>query len=431
MALSGGGVRANAFNLGLMSALNAVTRKNKQIKMETNSISYLQRIDYISSVSGGSWSSAAYIAYPNEDSKLFDCLDSFALFGNEGGSQQDPCEEIQRRLRLTQYTAYSGGRWKEDILKYSMPEFTDFTINKLYDRNGFAEKRPYPIFNTTHSVPFFEENYNKAKHYPFEFTPFGFGTDMDCGNTNDDCKKWGIRTNQDKKGIFTNSYLTFQKKNIFGIKSDIQFSDILRASSAFLNLTLGITIHSNVQKDERVRDEYTLSDGGKSDNLGLFSLVVRNVPTIIVTDIGNYSYENFNMYEDIRTTLKIIETRLGVTIDIEKVNYQNVPVIQFEYKLLDRKNGAVGKIFYVKPMVTEKFYTLISKCKKSGKSVDPDLLKLFKNSRKYFPNDVTVDLEYEEERVRLYYLLGRIIGTPLYDIMNLKSSDWKNEALCK
>jgi predicted acylesterase/phospholipase RssA len=62
LSFSGGGIRSNAFQLGLLSGL-----------YEKN---FLKKVDYISAVSGGSWAAGAYKAYAKNDRELFEALDA-------------------------------------------------------------------------------------------------------------------------------------------------------------------------------------------------------------------------------------------------------------------------------------------------------------------------------------------------------------------
>ena len=72
LAESGGGIRSAAFHLGLLSGFNKGSYRNS---------SMLKRIDYISSVSGGTWANGAYWAWDKTDDELFSCLDKAAESG--------------------------------------------------------------------------------------------------------------------------------------------------------------------------------------------------------------------------------------------------------------------------------------------------------------------------------------------------------------
>ena len=68
LGLSGSGIRSASFQLGLLSGLHGQKQK------EGNK-SLLEKIDYISSVSGGSWANEDYWIWQKSDQELFDCLD--------------------------------------------------------------------------------------------------------------------------------------------------------------------------------------------------------------------------------------------------------------------------------------------------------------------------------------------------------------------
>lgn len=67
LALSGGGVKSTSFQLGLLAGLHAnKTDKGEQL---------LHFMDYMSSVSGGTWAAATYWAWPENEDSLFECID--------------------------------------------------------------------------------------------------------------------------------------------------------------------------------------------------------------------------------------------------------------------------------------------------------------------------------------------------------------------
>ena len=68
LAFSGGGIRSNAFQLGLLSGLHE--------------IEFLKKVDYISAVSGGSWAAGAYKVSKKNDKDFFKDLDQIVLQDN-------------------------------------------------------------------------------------------------------------------------------------------------------------------------------------------------------------------------------------------------------------------------------------------------------------------------------------------------------------
>ena len=61
LALSGGGIRSSAYQLGILSGLYRSAER-------------LKKVDYISSVSGGSWVNGAYWAWSSFEKDFFNCL---------------------------------------------------------------------------------------------------------------------------------------------------------------------------------------------------------------------------------------------------------------------------------------------------------------------------------------------------------------------
>src|SRR5438874_2231252 len=76
LALSGGGIRSNAFQLGILAGLHEEAFHDATL---------LDRVDYVSSVSGGTWANLAMWAWPRDLSEMFRCLDDAAV---DKGSQR-------------------------------------------------------------------------------------------------------------------------------------------------------------------------------------------------------------------------------------------------------------------------------------------------------------------------------------------------------
>jgi hypothetical protein len=102
LAFSGGGIRSAAFQLGMLSGLNSGSAGRR----------LLPEIDYISSVSGGSWANGSYWSSRQSDDTFFSCLDSYA----ENGVPQAGCVPPAHRLRNAQKISklpFRQGEWEK------------------------------------------------------------------------------------------------------------------------------------------------------------------------------------------------------------------------------------------------------------------------------------------------------------------------------
>jgi len=146
LAISGGGARAAAFTLGVMSEL-------QNVRTTDGSSNALERIDFMSSISGGGWAAAAYLNYraASKDPQNFNLEEAFP------------------EIRDDFVSASNGDRkcWSRTMRNM---RHGNSTFGKVYDPNR-AYKLPRVYFNAAlmpaHS-PFlftdgFFENYQVTK----------------------------------------------------------------------------------------------------------------------------------------------------------------------------------------------------------------------------------------------------------------------------
>jgi hypothetical protein len=144
LALSGGGIRSNAFQLGLMSGLNQIKK--------------LKKVDYISAVSGGSWAAGAYKSTQKPDMQFFSDLDSVVtrddlqtndiqmhpLFNSYETALKEVLTEKKDVLDVhVGYTVHEA--WRK-MLKFNVLDGHDPLLEDL-NVEEIAKKRPYVIFN--------------------------------------------------------------------------------------------------------------------------------------------------------------------------------------------------------------------------------------------------------------------------------------------
>lgn len=412
LALSGGGIRSNAFQIGLLSGL--YSGKTKTLAPQNAQTSLLNRIDYISSVSGGSWASGAYWSQ-NSDESFFSNLNEMVK------------NELNKRTKFlrTIHTDYKeivelmkGDRardiWEEAIVYYHLDSGMN-NINVL-ERETFDEiytTKPYLIINSTHSATGFDEIPNSS-NLTFEFTPDHIGT---------------IQGDKENKGFFLHHKEIGNKFQwtLDEVRGNIS-SDLLESSfeGGFLSLAMahssGIVGSGILSYDFSLRYEnrsieelqtvYSLTDGGKSENLGLLPLIERGVDLAIVSDVGENALERGELPENLELTKKQIAIKLDREIEFNKSNAQELidnSITEISYK----DDNKTKTIFYVKP--SREFI-------KNNQS-DPELRKIGDLVRgdKDFPNNPTFKPKYDENTIRAYYLLGKYTAER---ILNAKINEW-------
>ncbi len=146
LAMSGGGIRSAAFQLGLLSGLHSTRYKDRTM---------LAQVDYISSVSGGSWANGAYWGTTNSDDTFFANLDAYARLGTKAPHWQEAARILRHEQKLSLFgiTTQRKERWQEDIA-HAYCAGGDIDLSQHLSDAGCAQTRgrPYPIFNSTHPM---------------------------------------------------------------------------------------------------------------------------------------------------------------------------------------------------------------------------------------------------------------------------------------
>lgn len=340
LALSGGGIRSAAFQLGLMSGLHV-----KGI---------LSGIDYISAVSGGSWAAGAYKASPISDSLFFQSLDAAVML-----EQSKLCSDALRRFSQSaldpqyQHCNNSGAKillssYRESLknlqrsalfadpldkdVGYAFREAWramiqenfllgvdhDVPLNQLEDR-GFAASRPYLIINATHSEDWAGDG---RRNFPFQFTADAIGTVADCGNTGYCPRQWARGLDTRYKGIFldlqSGQYLSgLSLSHAMAISGAVAPASFLGIALGFMEWNLPFPLPPAAVDVEEVpyRKEYVLADGGHSDNFGALPLMERNVDIMIISDAAFDSEERFEDFLVLKSHAKAL---LGKDVYLRK-----------------------------------------------------------------------------------------------------------------
>lgn len=438
LGLSGGGIRSAAFQLGLLSGLH------KQ-KLKDGSKSLLEGIDYISSISGGSWANGAYWIWQKSDQELFDCLDKAAKNGKDAVAIDQTCKDTANMLRTEQKVHPASDtkeKWLEDIQKaYFSEDCKEMSFgDKSHTCWAATERKPYPIIMATHSD--MAEPEADIDNLPFEFTPDYLGTIADCDSKRIHCGLFKMSwTGQNRPGFFVNQNardFEWRRRHMDRSRSPSQQLSIAMAqSSGILTTGKGLSWSMELVHDQKalseIRDNYFLSDGGFTDNLGLIPLIERGADTIILSDIGytgDTDQEGLLQSDFVGFSQKQIEKLFECSF--KKEQSEQSDMIQTWSYTCPTVEGSVGNqnkgtIFYVKP-----YFNIVKEFKeylqREGMSELADCIaktdqscygsKLGTNinpnrelEEKYrFPQTDTMLQKYDQRLIRAYYMLGKYVA---------------------
>lgn len=422
LALSGGGIRSSAFQLGVLSGL---FRSNNA----------LSSIDYISSVSGGSWANGAYWASTVSDENFFNCLDKAAKLGNTKAeceaavmlNSEQPFAElpIDNDFKLKARKR----QWKEYIESIYLPncnvdaeEIKNNGIPQCAINNYKA--KPYIIINASHSVKALNQK-GSERNMPFQFTLDYFGTLSDCfskGACNENNQGFFAST-LSKNFVWVNRALFRDDKPGNSLSAAMAASSGVVAGPVLLSYEYELITNNKISllgnhrgdNIKGIRKEIVLSDGGKSENLGLVPLIERGVELIVISYMGKDGDLENNPWEDLELAAMQVKNLLGCEIGVpdKKVDLKDTFVHETEYKCPDYK----GKLLHVKASYDNVKHFIDSL--EAARS-HPDLVKYLretdskKNSNKpknRFPQTETMMQQYDEELIRAYYLLGQWIAS--------------------
>lgn len=421
LGLSGGGIKSSAFQLGLLSGLHR--------SRNTNGSPLLNEIDYISSVSGGSWANGAYISAPESDEKFFNCLSEIAT-----DKPTPECKKSENLLPDQQNKIKGSGDWKKQIIDNYL-RGGDITFKSLREQMDTHSSRPFPIFLATHSNTIIETK--NPENFPFEFTPISIGAIADCNSPETPC---GILrrlarplhwNNSPKKGFVIDTTkengvsMEVKKYRLYKKDKELYLSHAMWASGALI--AKAFSMHLHLRKNEEdisgVRNKYVLSDGGKTDNLGLIPLVERGADFIILSQIASDAKLGFG---DLKRSSAQVERLFGLDVDTERLiqphasDVNDTPIITLSC-VKDNGNN-VSSILLIKPTTRNiaGFYKFLEESKYAELLEFLNDQEMDSDKPMRFPQNDTISLKYPKKLVYSYYALGEYIGeTKLSKALNL------------
>ncbi len=412
LGLSGGGIKSSSFQLGLLSGLhNATNRKGAVL---------LDEIDYIASVSGGSWANGAYIAAKEPDDVFFSCLDSIA----EDGSYKEECKELESILPRKQSEIWGSKDWQDQIIDNYL-RGNDLKMAQLRNQNSALENRPFPIFLSTHSNTMIGKK--SVKNFPFEMTPLSIGAVADCNSLETPCGffrrylrplHWN---NPPEKGFVIDLEEAGDidieiRKYLPNPQRELTLSHAMWSSGGLVAkvFSLHLRLSRDGKKMEGIRGKYVLSDGGKTDNIGLIPLVERGVDLMILSQIASDAKLKFG---DLDRSAMQVKRLFDANVDTSRLVEphrsgadENPIITQSDIRRSGSKFASVWLIKPTQENVTA-FYRFLEQ---SGKyrSILAFLEKTQKDTTqlKRFPQNDTIKLKYPQELMYAYYVLGKFIG---------------------
>lgn len=442
LGLSGGGIRSAAFQLGIFSGLQA-TKSHDQAG---RNLSALDKIDYLSCVSGGCWAAGAFLIADESAESFFTCLEQQARTGKIqkcGGAEG----VLRSHQNLKLIKKEKKEDWEKEIAEAYFPEkCKKFSFN---DRKSSCwnnlKGKPNIIFNVAHSTLSPNRYGANIDNLPFQITPNQLGTIVDCGSSGLEGQKCGgIKgglAGKDKVGFFvrqdaedfswvrrerSGKHLWLKKETEPGsqMSKAMAHSSALIGSPRFLSFSMGLT-YKSMPPEEEIRDNYFLTDGGYVENLGLLALIERGVDLIVLSDMGYPEREGDDLDMAIAQVKKLL--KCDVT-GKENINPDNlVSTLHYTCPNVPQEQGVKqGKILYVRPypdnieafkqelqLEQEELYQCISandySCYEESPLGTPGKESPL-DPRYQFPQTSTMLTSYDERLIRSYFLLGQFIG---------------------
>jgi Patatin-like phospholipase len=384
LALSGGGMRAATFSIGVLRQL----AKNGD----------LAKIDVISSVSGGSYASSWYYAQALLANKRNEAFYLARLF--EGAEQSPELKQLRQHSRLMNWFDYGGALtgnviylpgnlllngmfgwhantsyaqrvYRRNLSKtfYSSAPESEIAAENLWDLGQFAYREGMPlfIFNATALLE------NSKWHYDglmsesiFEFTPLWFGSDA-LGRWQHGADRENATPSAERPTIPLSLAIAISGA---AYDSEVTASGPSQTVlSTATNLDLGYYLPNPALSDSQrfwhkflpfpsyyfhhyIRDaeatHFYLTDGGHAENLGLFSLVRRGCENIIVVDAEHDPNYEFEAYVKVRAALL---REIGVELKVSEIEEKAGPESTSESQLPDYPMRSRWKYFSNRPVM--------------------------------------------------------------------------------
>lgn len=274
LAMSGGGVRSATYNFGALKALY--------------DIGWLQKMQIISSVSGGGYQS--YALYTNYYMHNSDSVKPFGYYTfNNKYFLQNVCKQ--------QGLANFVNNWKYVQAIVSPPKGA-FNIYKKQIQRSYGNKAPSDLKITDLNPEI------KRGEAPY----FIINTTLTGTKESD----WASSLVEFTPAFYGNPELGFYAYNA---KNPIYWSEATTISAAALKFKL---LHKVPYSGNAIPLEYlALSDGGHSENLAAIALIRRGVKNIVIIDAEHNDNYSFDGYKILKTKL---QKELNLNLNIKTID---------------------------------------------------------------------------------------------------------------
>jgi hypothetical protein len=452
--LSGGGIRSAAFSLGMLHGLH--------------DLGILRNVDVVSAVSGGTYALSWLVLQPFYGNSATD-EDLAAMFSDEGPYQSylrtnSPFVEIAAvggtalydmtvgqvfrpliRLvdasadMLTETRKLYGWRIQNTFhghpgrtvdgknpsvntvtlspSQQALPtshwvvrnvefpgELSDFLSKVRTEGRGVL---PYPVFNVTLNARVHKKFKGQIWPHHFELTPLGLGGSA-LGYV-------------DWDRLQGDQFKTIRSVNLAPAISGAAISGYAEAGSAWLRLVFRLL---NVDLGYTVRNFYGpdpssiyLSDGGHSENLGLYALIQRQCETAIAVDaeheehatgiVPKYEFESYD--------------KLAKAIEKEKLAMITLEVGDPKTAFDGSQPVLKGNVDYPDGFKTEIIYVKLALDRKRLADLPAAVRDYATEVHPRFPHDPTTGQEYVPDQFKAYESLGRHVACNATALQHLAS----------
>jgi Patatin-like phospholipase len=278
--------------------------------------------------------------------------------------------------------------------------------------SAFAQRAALPSFvlNTTVVPPKPHEDV-KLKDRIFELGSMGFGSDS-CGYLaweDTDNQGWEPGTPVDRgwawKDVTASPYATIRNFNVASAISGASFdaSNTENWKLQWLVRLANIGLAYVVPNPANPRRVVRLSDGGHSENLGLYALLRRRCRTILIVDAEYDPAYRFGAYRKIK---KAASNELHIELNVPSVEKilggantfnPNAPIMEGTTSL-----APDSKVFYLKLSMHDALL-----------GDQATFIKPYAETHETFPQETTVDQYFDPDRFIAYRALGYAIARTL------------------
>lgn len=293
LTFSGGGTRAAAMSYGVLEALAKVEIPDQQLQNTANQHTLLDEVDIISSVSGGSFTSAYYGLH---DDRIFDDYKERFLYRN-----------VQSELL---WKLFWPGTWPKFLKKgygrsnlaadhYDKILFEGATFEDFYRQRG-----PVTLIQSTDMVD----------GYIFTFSPYFFN--MICSDLKKFPISYAVASSSSFPGAFNGITLSNYAGHC-GFEKNPNVDEVLKTKDT-MNSSYVFAEREAAYQDSNTKQYVHLFDGGVSDNLGLAG---PSIPILVLREKG-YRLEDIGLGHTRKVVFIIVNSQVSNSKRFDLLNFK-------------------------------------------------------------------------------------------------------------